>query len=42
MIEKAEYSQAFQSNIYVVAELSTNELLRERWRKGERVEVIRD
>lgn len=41
MIEKAKYSQAFQSNIYVVAELSTNKLLREKWRKGERVEVIR-
>ena len=41
MIEKAEYSQAFQSNIYVVAELSTNELLRERWRTGTRVEVVR-
>lgn len=41
MIEKAEFSQAFQSNIYVVAELSTNELLRERWRTGKRVEVVR-
>lgn len=41
MIEKAEYSQAFQSNIYVVAKISSNELLLEKWRKGERVEVIR-
>ncbi len=41
MIEKAQYSQAFQSNIYVVAELSTNELLRERWRTGIRVDVVR-
>ncbi|GAB5419053.1 MAG: hypothetical protein Crog4KO_05610 [Crocinitomicaceae bacterium] len=41
MIEKAQFSQAFESNIYVVAELSTNELLREKWRKGQRVEVIR-
>ncbi|MCR9173185.1 MAG: hypothetical protein NXI10_11860 [bacterium] len=41
MIEKAAYSPAFQSNIYVVAELSTNELLLERWRTGTRVEVVR-
>ncbi|XOV67705.1 MAG: hypothetical protein ACFHU9_00775 [Fluviicola sp.] len=41
MIEKAAYSQAFKSNIYVVAKLSTNELLLERWRTGERVEVVR-
>ena len=41
MIEKAEYSLAFQSNVYVVAELSTNELLLEKWKKGERVDVIR-
>ena len=41
MIEKAQYSKAFQSNIYVVAELSTNELLLERWRTGKRVEVVR-
>lgn len=41
MIEKAEYAPAFQSNVYVVAELSTNELLLERWRTGERVDVIR-
>lgn len=42
MIEKAQYSKAFQSNIYVVAELSTNALLRERWRTGTRVEVVRN
>lgn len=41
MIEKAQFSQAFQSNIYVVAELSTNELLLDKWRKGQRVDVIR-
>lgn len=41
MIQKAQYAQAFQSNIYVVAELSTNEALLEKWRKGERVEVVR-
>lgn len=41
MIEKAQYSPAFQSNIYVVAELSTNELLREKWHKGERVVVVK-
>lgn len=42
MIEKAEYAAAFQSNIYVVAELSTNEALLNKWRKGERVEVVRN
>ncbi len=41
MIEKAQFSEAFESNIYVVAELSTNELLRKKWRKGERVLVVR-
>lgn len=41
MIEKAAYSKAFQSNVYVVAEISTNEALLEKWRKGERVDVIR-
>lgn len=42
MIEKAEFSKAFQSSIYVVAEISTNELLLERWRKNQRVDVIRN
>lgn len=42
MIEKAEYAQAFQSNVYVVAELSTNEALLSKWRKGERVDVVRN
>ena len=42
MIEKAEFSKAFQSNIYVVAEISTNELLLERWRRNERIEVIKN
>lgn len=42
MIEKAQFAPAFESNIYVVAELSTNELLLEKWRKGERVVVIRN
>lgn len=42
MLEKAIYAPAFQSNIYVIAELSTNELLLERWRKGETVPVIRN
>lgn len=41
MIEKAVYSQAFQSNIYVVAELSTNASLLEHWKNGQRVNVVR-
>ena len=39
MIEKALYASAFESGIYVVAEISTNEILLERWRSGERVPV---
>lgn len=41
MIEKALFSPAFQSNIYVVAELSTNDAFLEKWRKGGRFEVVR-
>lgn len=41
MIERAEASPAFQSGVYVVAELSTNEALLERWRTGAVVPVIR-
>ncbi|MFT6921906.1 MAG: hypothetical protein ACJA1C_000904 [Crocinitomicaceae bacterium] len=42
MLEKAEYSAAFQSNIYVIAEISTNEELLEKWRKGEAFMVVRN
>jgi len=42
MLEKAQYSAAFQSNIYVIAEITTNEELLEKWRKGEVVNVIRN
>lgn len=41
MLEKAKYSQAFQSNIYVIAEITTNEELLTKWRKGETVVVVR-
>lgn len=41
MIERAESSIAFQSGVHVVAELSTNEALLERWRTGAVVPVIR-
>ena len=40
MIEKAEYSDAFVSNIYVMAEISTNELLLEKWRNGDTISVV--
>ena len=40
MIEKAEYSDAFISNIYVMAEISTNELLLEKWRNGDTISVV--
>lgn len=40
MIEKALYAPAFQSGIYVIAEISTNEELMERWRSGAVVPVI--
>jgi hypothetical protein len=42
MIEKAKYAMAFESNIYVVAEISTNEVLLDKWRKGETVHVYRN
>jgi hypothetical protein len=42
MLEKAEYSAAFQSNIYVIAEISTNDELLEKWRKGEVFTVVRN
>jgi hypothetical protein len=41
MIERAEVAPAFQSGVYVVAELSTNEAFLERWRTGAVVPVIR-
>lgn len=41
MIEPAADAPAFQSGVYVVAELSTNEALLERWRSGAVVPVIR-
>ncbi|MFK7786602.1 MAG: hypothetical protein AB8B56_15890 [Crocinitomicaceae bacterium] len=40
MIEKAFYSPAFESGIYVIAEISTNEELLERWRRGQTVPVV--
>lgn len=40
MIEKAFYAPAFESGIYVVAEISTNEKLMERWRSGAKVPVV--
>ncbi|MDG1333403.1 MAG: hypothetical protein P8P74_13790 [Crocinitomicaceae bacterium] len=40
MIEKAFYAPAFESGIYVVAEISTNEELMERWRSGQTVPVV--
>ncbi len=42
MIEKALYAPAFQSNIYVLADITNNEALVEKWRKGEVVKVVRD
>lgn len=41
MLEKAAYSQAFQSKIYVIAEITANEELLEKWRKDETINVIR-
>ena len=41
MIEKAAYSDAFQSSIYVIAELSMNEELLNKWRTGEEVHIYR-
>ncbi len=40
MIEKAFYAPAFESGIYVIAEISTNEELMERWRSGAIVSVV--
>lgn len=40
MIEKAFYAPAFESGIYVIAEISTNEELMERWRSGAIVPVV--
>jgi len=40
MIEKAYYSPAFVSGVYVIAEISTNEELMERWRTGKSVPVV--
>ncbi|MDX2360232.1 MAG: hypothetical protein QNK23_05470 [Crocinitomicaceae bacterium] len=39
MMEPALDAPAFQSNIYVIAELSTNEDFLAKWRKGERFKV---
>ncbi len=39
-IQKAYYADAFQSNVYVVAEISTNEELMAKWRKSEVVKVV--
>lgn len=41
MIEKAIYAPAFQSNVYVVAKISTNEDLLSKWRKNEQITVVR-
>ena len=40
MIQKAFYAPAFESGIYVIAEISTNEKLMERWRSGITVPVV--
>lgn len=40
MIEKAFYAPAFESGIYVIAEISTNEELMDRWRSGAIVPVV--
>lgn len=42
MIEKALTAPAFQSEVYVVAAITTNELLLEKWRTGAVVTVIRN
>lgn len=41
MIEKIDESAAFASNIYVVAEISTNETLMQYWHSGEVVKIYR-
>lgn len=41
MIEKIDESAAFSSNIYVVAEISTNETLMKYWHSGEVVKIYR-
>ena len=40
MIQKAFYAPAFESGIYVIAEISTNEELMKRWRSGAAVPVV--
>jgi len=40
MIEKAEYSEAFTSSIYIIADITHNPGLIEKWIKGEEVVVI--
>lgn len=42
MIEEALNAPAFQSEVYVVAEITTNELLLKRWRSGAVVQVVRN
>ncbi|OFZ66216.1 MAG: hypothetical protein A3D92_02205 [Bacteroidetes bacterium RIFCSPHIGHO2_02_FULL_44_7] len=42
MIEKALTAPAFQSTIYVIADITTNELLLEKWRTGAVVNVVRN
>ncbi|MFT5860463.1 MAG: hypothetical protein ACI865_002576 [Flavobacteriaceae bacterium] len=39
-IQKAYYADAFQSDVYVLAEISTNKELMAKWRKGEVVNVV--
>lgn len=39
-IQKAYYADAFQSDVYVVAEISTNKELMQKWRKNEVVKVV--
>jgi hypothetical protein len=42
MIQKAMTAEAFQSNIYVIANITTNEELLKKWRNREVVKVIRE
>jgi len=42
MIEKALTAPAFQSTIYVIADITTNELLIEKWKTGAVVPVVRN
>lgn len=41
MIQKALTAPAFQSNVYVIAKITTNDLLLNKWRKGELFQVVR-